>query len=183
MFPGMVENIDAYYAKAHVFCIPSRYEGFGMVIVEAQRHGLPAVGFADCTGTNEIIVHGENGLLAPERTPAALAATLQVLLRSAALRDRMGRRAQELLARYDARTVMDQWENLLTEAAALQGRTRLQYTRRAERTAVESALREILEREHPFSRPACVNLEREASQLRMGFQQAVQLLQRNNILT
>ena len=180
--PGNVDDMDAVYASGHVFCIPSRYEGFGLVTVEAQRHSLPVVGFAECSGTNEIVIHGENGLLAPEMTAAALAAVLRPLLTDAALRDKLGRRGAELLDRFEARKIYAQWEALLYETAQAKGKTRLNFPEQSEEEAALTKLREILNRKHPFIRPACAMAEREMRTQAATLDQAITLLRRHNII-
>lgn len=122
---GTTDKIHQAYAQAQLFCIPSRYEGFGLVTVEAHRHGLPAVGFAECTGTNEIIRHGENGLLAPEMSAKSLGNTLLSIMLDDDMRAKLGTRAMELAHRYDPEPIYDQWESLLLQAAVLKGRTAL----------------------------------------------------------
>jgi glycosyltransferase involved in cell wall biosynthesis len=100
--PGMIADVSPHYVAADIFCIPSRVEGLPMVTVEAQYYALPVVvGFAECPGTNEIVVHGENGLLAEEMTPECLAASLAVLMRDASLRERLGERGKQMFVRYD----------------------------------------------------------------------------------
>lgn len=111
--PGAVENVAAEYSAADLFCLPSSNESFGLAVVEAQGFGLPAVGFAECSGVNEVIVHGENGLLAPHMTPESLAQSLAPLMADEGLRLRMGQRARALLWRYDREHVLDRWEELL----------------------------------------------------------------------
>ncbi|MDR2745337.1 MAG: glycosyltransferase [Desulfovibrio sp.] len=152
--PGRVDDMDAEYASAHLFCLPSRYEGFGLVTVEAHRFALPAVGFAQCAGVNEIVVHGENGILAPEMTAQSLAASLRVLLKNAALRRQMGERGQVLLARYAPGKIYGQWENLLDNVARKKGNTNLALPEQTEKERVTAALREVVSRVHPFIRPA-----------------------------
>ena len=124
--PGKISDVDAVYKKAHLFCIPSRYEAFGLVTTEAFSHGLPVVGFAGCVGTNEIIVDGENGLLAERMTAHSLAKSLAVLMNDPALRERMGRRGWEMMDRYDETAVFDRWEILLQETVRAKGDTALQ---------------------------------------------------------
>ena len=151
--PGMIPDMASYYSGADLFCIPSRYEGFPRVLLEAYAFGLPAVGFASCPGTNEIIMHGENGLLAEEMTARSLAAQLAVLMRDANLRRQFGQRAREVCARYAPAPVYDQWEDLLRESAACKGDTRLQnLPSLAEQQKTQARLREILCRPTPFTR-------------------------------
>lgn len=62
-FVPLTKNISIYYEKASIYCLSSRFESFGMVLVEAQSYGLPIVAF-DCNyGPSEIVQHKKNGLL------------------------------------------------------------------------------------------------------------------------
>jgi glycosyltransferase involved in cell wall biosynthesis len=158
---GRVDDMDAEYAPAYLVCVPSRYEGFGLVTVERQRYALPAVGFAQCPGVNEVIVHGENGILAPEMSAQSLAAGLRVLMKNAAARRQMGERGQELLARYAPEKIYGQWVKLLAATAERKNRTRLNYREPSERERAELALREILCRPAPFARPGYEDHQRE----------------------
>ena len=177
---GRVEDMDAEYAAAHLFCIPSRYEGFGLVVVEAQRFGLPVVGFAECNGVNEIVMHGENGILAPEMNARCLAASLKPLLTSASLRQQMGVRGQASLARFEPQKIYAQWEEILHKTAQAKGNTRLNFAEQSAEEATLTSLREILHRRHPFVRPACAAAEREKRALAATLTQAIELLRRHN---
>ena len=158
--PGWVDDMPAYYAAAHIFCVPSRHEAFGLATVEAQRFALPAVGFAACTGTNAIIQSGVNGLLAEHESSESLAASLGLLMGNAVLREKMGRKGQQMLDRYAFDTVFDAWEGLLARTAAHKGNTRLAFPAMTEEECTVNALREILTRENPTTAPACAKLER-----------------------
>jgi glycosyltransferase involved in cell wall biosynthesis len=82
----------AAFAAADVFVLPSLFEGTPQVLFEAMASGLPVVTTATC-GMKEVIRDGENGLLVPIRSPAALAAAVARLMRDAGLRERLGRAA------------------------------------------------------------------------------------------
>lgn len=113
--PGATRNIGAQYAGVHIFALPSRYESFGLATAEAMAHGLPAVGFADCPGTNELIRDGENGWLASgSDRMQAFAAALEDLMRAPEKRVAMGRVGRESVARYAPDNILDAWEEILT---------------------------------------------------------------------
>lgn len=62
-FIPATKNIDLYYKTSSFFCLSSRFEGFGMVILEAMSFGIPVVSFdCDC-GPSDLIVNNETGIL------------------------------------------------------------------------------------------------------------------------
>jgi phosphatidylinositol alpha-1,6-mannosyltransferase len=93
-FVSEYELLDAY-SRADVFCVPSmneglRFEGFGLVYLEASAAGLPVIGTTD-TGATDAIENGVTGLLvAQARLETALAPALLRLLTDADLRQQMG---------------------------------------------------------------------------------------------
>lgn len=142
---GNKDNIAAEYEAADIFVFPSRYEGFGLALAEAQSFGLPAVGFAGCTGVNEIIVHDESGLLAPHMTAESLADAMRALMRDEELRARMGTRARELSARYDAAHILDQWEAIFRDVASRPGPVALDALEKVEDIGIRETLRALLD--------------------------------------
>lgn len=117
-----VRDIVAEYASADLFVMPSFYESFGLATAEALAAGLPAVGFADCPGTNEIIREGVNGLLmeGPDRAEA-LAAGLSRLMGEPALLAELSSRAPQTVADYEAEGIVMRWEQLLQSVASSGG--------------------------------------------------------------
>jgi glycosyltransferase involved in cell wall biosynthesis len=116
---GAVTEIGAEYGAADLFVMPSSYESFGLATAEALAAGLPAVGFADCPGTNELIHDGLNGVLvAGEDRAGALAAGLSRLMDSDELREAMGAAAPQTVAAFSLDTVVRQWDQLLGKVAA-----------------------------------------------------------------
>jgi phosphatidyl-myo-inositol dimannoside synthase len=91
LFTGRVSDatLDMLYARAAVFAMPGRGEGFGLVYLEAMRHGLACVaGMHDASG--EVVEHGKTGFLVDQGNLEELARALLELLRNPGLRKQMG---------------------------------------------------------------------------------------------
>ena len=78
-FLGWHEDVPALMREATVVCMPSRWESFAYVPVEAMALGRPVVA-SRVDGVNEYICHGSNGLLVEPDDPAGLAAAIERLL-------------------------------------------------------------------------------------------------------
>lgn len=117
--PGNISDIGAEYENADLFVLPSRYESFGLATAEAIMHGLPAVGFAGCPGTNELIRPGENGVLAQGNGDAGtLADALSGLMGDPeALSGLENAPTQWLQDTYALGHVLDVWERLVISFA------------------------------------------------------------------
>ena len=113
-FLGKTTQIENMYQKAHLFCLPSLWEGFPNALAEALAYSLPAVGFAECAGVNELIRNGQNGLLAEGNgDPRHLATSLRKLMKSAELREELGRGAVKSIEDYSEKRIFNQWEELM----------------------------------------------------------------------
>jgi len=89
--------LQAAYAQADVFCLPStdRAESFGLVLLEAMRARLPVIASAiPGSGVNYVVRHEETGLLVPPGDATALAAALRRLAGDAPLRAGFGASGQ-----------------------------------------------------------------------------------------
>jgi glycosyltransferase involved in cell wall biosynthesis len=113
--PGAVSDMTAEYASAQLYVIASIYESQGLATVEAMAHGLPAVGFSDCPGTNSIIANGENGILVdPRPTRAeALAQALRSIMLDNDLRSSLASGALAQMPGPQLDSVLDYWEAFL----------------------------------------------------------------------
>lgn len=86
---GWREDVPALMRRIDAYCLPSRREPFGLVLVEAMAAGRPVVAFRS-GGAPEVVVDGETGLLAAPGDADALAACIQRLAGDPQLRRRLG---------------------------------------------------------------------------------------------
>jgi glycosyltransferase involved in cell wall biosynthesis len=87
------EPLREQFARAHVLCVPSSYEGFGIVYLEGMGFGLPAIGTTE-GAAGEIIRDGETGFLVPPRSADRLAARLASLAADRSLLTRLSLNAR-----------------------------------------------------------------------------------------
>ncbi|GAB2447828.1 hypothetical protein GCM10027187_13500 [Streptosporangium sandarakinum] len=116
-FMGPTEDIEGELAKASIHAVSSRFEGFGMTIIEAFSCGVPVVSFDCPRGPREIITSGHDGLLVPADDVDALAEGLLRMIDDEEGRHRMARNALETAARYDMSVVAERWERAFAELA------------------------------------------------------------------
>ncbi len=113
MIPAVTSISDAY-RRASLFCMPSRWEGFPNALAEAMAHGLPAVGYRDCAGVKDLIVHDETGLLADGNGDArSLSEALDKLMTDSERRKAMGKAAERSVRRFHPDRIYPRWTTLL----------------------------------------------------------------------
>ena len=100
------------YLESSIFLLTSRFEGFGMVIIEAMICGLPVVSFNCPWGPADIIRDGEDGFLVEYLNTDEAAQRVCQLIESAMLRKKMGVKARLNVQRYNRDVVMEQWIDL-----------------------------------------------------------------------
>ncbi len=83
------QMLEDLYARASVFAMPSRGEGFGLVYIEAMRHGLPVIGSVH-DAAPEVICNGQTGYVVDVRQPDELPDRIIALLRDPDLARKMG---------------------------------------------------------------------------------------------
>ncbi|WP_458206676.1 glycosyltransferase family 4 protein [Haladaptatus sp. NG-SE-30] len=115
--PVQHDELPRYYAAADVFCLPSHYESFGMVNLEAMACGTPVV-TTDLAGITEYAVDRESAMVVPPKRPDALAEAIETALSSTEIRTRLVEQGRATAKRYS-------WEmsskNLLNTCLEIDG--------------------------------------------------------------
>lgn len=89
IFTGWQENVAGYIAGMDIFCLTSRWEGFGIILLEAMSMKMPIVA-TRVGGVPEIVEEGKGGILVSPGRPEELAKGLCLLLSDATMRKHMG---------------------------------------------------------------------------------------------
>lgn len=110
--------LSALYRVADVCVVPSRYEAFGLAILEARLHGLPVVA-SDCAGNVEASSDDPNVRLVPTGDADATAGVIERALAAPPARANRGPRIERLSAEHDWSRKAARFEKLLAELSAM----------------------------------------------------------------
>ena len=117
------DEVIQAYASADIFVLPSLFEPFGIVLLEAMAAGLPVVASA-VGGIVDVVADGKTGLLVPPGKPMALAAGLEQLISDSSLRARMAEEARRRVSGYSWDLIVPRIVEVYREAIAESGETR-----------------------------------------------------------
>lgn len=107
---GRRKDVRPYLVGSDAFVFPSYREGFGMVLIEANAMGIPAI-CSDIIGCNEVIVSGKNGEIVPSKDEDSLFEKMKEWIDNPQLVKNMSNEARLLVEqRYDRKDV---WKNAL----------------------------------------------------------------------
>ncbi len=115
-FMGAMDNASELIPAFDIFVLPSLWEGFPIVLLEASAAGKPIVA-TSIDGSKEIIRDGVNGILVPPKDPERLSKAILRLVAQPALRRRLGKAARsQALREFDvkqmAKRISDIYESL-----------------------------------------------------------------------
>lgn len=103
------------YINADIFVLSSRYEGLGLVLLEAANLSLPLVAFDCDNGPREIIKPGINGLLVTPNDIEDLSDKLFLIMTNEELRRDMSKNALSSVKQFRSDCILSQWVNLIEE--------------------------------------------------------------------
>lgn len=114
---GPTTDIQRRYAQSSLYVLSSRFEGFGMVIIEAMSCGLPVISFDCPCGPRSIIQHNKNGILSENGNPKALAEDICRVINSKENMQRLAEAAVQTARGYSINSIMACWEKLFNNEA------------------------------------------------------------------
>lgn len=110
---GYCKDIDKYYAQSKLFVMTSRFEGFPMVLLEAQKYGLPIIAYDCFTGPSEIVINDRNGYLIPYDDKTKFKEAIVDLINSEEKIRIMSDNAKNDSYRFNLNDFVSKWINIL----------------------------------------------------------------------
>lgn len=107
-FLGKITDMDSWYARAGLFVIPSRSEGFPNALVEAMAAGVPCVSYDFVAGPRDMIDDGINGIIVPNGDILGLANAIDKLVLEPGKRNQLGKKALSVRENYRAQKITNE---------------------------------------------------------------------------
>jgi glycosyltransferase involved in cell wall biosynthesis len=114
-------DLPAVFASADVFVLPSRHDGWGVVVNQALAAGLPVIASDAVGAAHDLIVHEISGLIVPAGNTSALEVAMRRLALSSALRDKLAAASATVVDRISPESAAGFWESLAQGADASLG--------------------------------------------------------------
>ena len=109
------KDMVSAYLEGSIFVMTSRFEGFGMVLIEAMTCGLPCIAF-DCPhGPRDIIEDVKTGYLIPYDDDDMFIEKLTYLMAHPEVRSQMGKAAKESVKRFSQENIMNKWKDIYSQ--------------------------------------------------------------------
>ena len=112
---GALSDVKIEYQNGSLLVLPSRTEGFGLVLLEAMAFGIPVVAFDCGSGPSSIISDGENGFLVQLFDIRVFAERMMQLMEDDGLRRTMGNNGIQKARQYTIDKIGPQWKQLFDD--------------------------------------------------------------------
>jgi len=112
-FHARTKDVSHIYSKAAIYVLPSRSEGFGLVLLEAMAFHVPVVAFDVPFGPQNLICNNESGVLVKAEDTEAMVTAIANLIEHPKLREKYAENAARKLLLYLPEVIVAQWEELL----------------------------------------------------------------------
>lgn len=110
---GFDPNVQSKFGEYALFVLTSRAEGMGMVLIEAQKAGLPVVSFDIFCGPSDVITDGINGYLIPPFDTEEMAARIIELIENKEKRKRFSECSEFHHREFEKSFIVDKWKKML----------------------------------------------------------------------
>lgn len=114
-----VIDVRKEYLQASIYVLPSRREGFGMVLIEAMECGVPCISFDCPTGPKHIITHDKNGILVPPNDIGKLAAAIYDLISNHEKMQKLAIDGKTAVKKYRREFIVGHWQACLNEITSV----------------------------------------------------------------
>lgn len=114
--PGVTSRPGLWIETADVFVLSSRYEGWGIVLLEAMAAGLPVVSFECEWGPGTMVMHRVDGILVPRENVLALAKALDEMMSDTTGREKMAAAAAVTARNYMPEYILARWDEVVSAA-------------------------------------------------------------------
>ncbi len=111
---GRTKNVKRKLSESDLFLLPSRYEGFPNVLLEAMAVGVPSISFDANYGPRDIITNYHNGILIQNENGQEMIRKVEEVLCNISLRTKLSENArQSILKNYTPNAIFSRWENVI----------------------------------------------------------------------
>lgn len=114
-FEGYKSDPSPYYRRAQIFCMTSRFEGFGLVLVEAMSNYTVPLAFNTYANVIDIIENNKSGYIIKPYDIEEYAKKIQSLIENADIRKKMAHEAKIQSGKFSMDCIIDRWEKVFKE--------------------------------------------------------------------
>lgn len=112
---GQVEDMQSKFSQTSIFALPSRVEGFPMVLMEAMSQGCACISYEVGGAIQEMITDNKDGIIVRDLDISGFTERLSLLIADATLRDKLSSNAIKSVQRFSTESFIASWNRLLNQ--------------------------------------------------------------------